>query len=486
MRGRLTVAITALASLLPVMPVFADSQKTTGLPSSSFPLGVPGLAKTTSKMVIPGIEYITLRHGTNKDGYTVSVLAGANDAFTQRTAEKQALAVQMAGFEPVVVKFTRPAIADYPAQDYWMVRVGQWPLSEKKEADKVVKELKKAGVSAKADYTGDDGFVTAGPWSMKILMVDPRSFRGSFAASLGKKTAVRERVTDMAKGSGAIAGVNGGFFDIHTGAAYRGDPTGISVVGGKLLSEAVEGRTAVVLKGRTARITELKSAVNVAAGGALAPVAGVNRVGKDGELVLYTEEFGASTPKVGATEVVIDPDGVVTAVRSPGAKIMKGMRVLQGVGAGADWLAAYAPEGGKVQLKTTVTDLRKKRTVPLTPDTHIVGGGVGLVKNGKTWITASTDGMANINMIVRRHPRTLAGVTRNGKLILAVVDGRAPGQTVGASFHEAARVMQWLGARDAINLDGGGSSAMVVKGKVVNKPSDGAERAVGDALLIKP
>lgn len=486
MRGRLTVAITAAATLLPVMPVFADSQKTTALPSSSFPLGVPGIAKTTSKMVVPGIEYITLRHGTNKDGYTVTVLVAGKDAYTQRTAENQALAVQMAGFEPVIVKFTRPAVADFPTQDYWMVRIGQWTLKQGKEADKVVKELKKAGVSAKTDYTGDDGFVTSGPWSMKILMIDPRSFRGTFAASLGKKTAVRERVSDMAKGAGAIAGVNGGFFDIHTGAAYRGDPTGISVVGGKLLSEAVEGRTGVVLKGRTARITELKSSVTVAAGGAQAPVAGVNRVARDGELVLYTEEFGASTPKVGATEVVIDANGVVQAMRSPGAKIMKGMRVLQGAGTAADWLAAYAQEGGTVQVKTTVTDLRKRRTVPLTPDTHIVGGGVGLVKNGKTWITASTDGMANINMIVRRHPRTLAGVTKNGKLILAVVDGRAPGQTVGASFHEAASVMRWLGARDAINLDGGGSSAMVVKGKVVNRPSDGSERPVGDALLIRP
>lgn len=44
--------------------------------------------------------------------------------------------------------------------------------------------------------------------------------------------------------------------------------------------------------------------------------------------------------------------------------------------------------------------------------------------------------------------------------------------------------MKWLGARDAINLDGGGSTAMVIGKKVVNHPSDGAERAVGDALLV--
>ncbi len=71
-------------------------------------------------------------------------------------------------------------------------------------------------------------------------------------------------------------------------------------------------------------------------------------------------------------------------------------------------------------------------------------------------------------------------------LILATVDGRKPGVTVGANFHEAAQLMRWLGATQAINLDGGGSTAMVVKNKVVNKPSDGRERSVGDALLVLP
>jgi exopolysaccharide biosynthesis protein len=51
---------------------------------------------------------------------------------------------------------------------------------------------------------------------------------------------------------------------------------------------------------------------------------------------------------------------------------------------------------------------------------------------------------------------------------------------------EAARVMRSLGARDALDLDGGGSSAMAVRGKVVNRPSDGVERAVSDALVVMP
>jgi hypothetical protein len=162
------------------------------------------------------------------------------------------------------------------------------------------------------------------------------------------------------------------------------------------------------------------------------------------------------------------------------------MRALHGVGAAADWLWAHAYEGWKIKVTTTVTDLRTGKGVPLTPDTYIIGGQVRLLRGGQTWITAKTDGMYGLDMILRRHPRTLAGVTRTGKLIVAVIDGRRPGSTVGASYLEAARFMQWLGARDAVNLDGGGSSTMVVRGKVVNKPSDGSERGVGDSLLITP
>ncbi|WP_067183188.1 phosphodiester glycosidase family protein [Microtetraspora niveoalba] len=491
MKRRLIAGAAALVVGMPTVVGMTTSSAAaapvTGLPTTAFPLGQPGIPKSAHKSLAPGIDYFTVKHGTSKDGYTVSVIAGGKDFMTEATAQTQALAVQDAGMTPMIVKFTRPAVADFPAADFWMVRVGSWSLKDKDEAAKVVKELKKAGISSKVDYTGDDGFQTSGPWSMRVVTIDPRSFRGSFRSSLGTSVAKRETVSSMAKAAGAMIAVNGGFFDIHTLKNLRGDPTGLSVVGGKLLSEAVPGRIGLVLKGRTARITELSSSVVATTdGGGKAVVAGVNRVAKPDELVMYTEEFGAKTPKNDGAEAVLDASGKVIAVRSPGAAVTRGTRVLHGVGAAAEWLWEYATEGTTIQVKTTVTDLRTKRTIPLTPDTSIVAGAIGLVRGGQTAITAQRDGMANVNMILRRHPRTLAGVTASGKLILAVVDGRDPGKTVGASFIEAAQIMRWLGARDAINLDGGGSSVMVIGKKVVNRPSDGVERGVGDSLLVLP
>lgn len=486
MRRRLTAgaaAVLALTMTIPAAPVAAEP--VTGLPTASFPLGEPGIPTSTSKSLGPGISYFTLHHGAAKDGYTVSVVVSGKDFMSEAKAQVQAQAVQAAGFEPTLVKFTRPAVADHPAGDYFMVRVGSWPLSQKAEAAKVVTQLKDAGVSAKVDFQGDDGFVTTGPWNVRVITVDPRTFRGSYQASLGTSVAKREKVSAMAAAADALAAVNGGFFDIHTLPEFRGDPTGISVVGGELLSEAVDGRVGLVLRGRTARITELASSVVVrAADGETTQVTGLNRVPKADELVMYTHELGRDTPADDGIEAVLDADGTVTAVRDPGGPVAPGTRVLHGAGAAAAWLWEHAIQGTAMRVTTRVTDLRTRKAVPLTPETNIIGGAIGLVRGGKTSITAARDGMANTNMILRRHPRTLAGVARDGKLVIAVVDGRAPGSTVGASFFEAAELMRWLGARDAVNLDGGGSSTMVIGKKVVNRPSDGRERGVGDALLI--
>ena len=457
------------------------------LPSSKIPLGVPGMPKYRTKSVFPGVDLFTLRHGTATDGYTVTVLIGGKESGPRDKAMEVAAAVEEAGFTPGIQRYRRPDVADFPGAEAYMVRVGLWPLKKKAAAEKGAKQLGKAGIKAKVDYLGDDGFKTTGPWNIQVLMVDSRRFRGSFRTTLGRATGKRETTSAMAKQAGAIAAVNGGFFSIRAPRDFSGDPTGISVVGGRLLSEAVRGRTAIVLQGRRARITELDSIVTaVTSDGYRARVTGVNRLPDEDELVLYTEELGTKTPRNGGVEVVVDAQGRIVKVRNAGGAVPRGTRVLHGTGAMADWLWDVAREGVTMRVVTSVIDLRTGRKIRLTPDTYIMGGGVGILRNGRQYITAATDGMASDHMILRRHPRTLAGVTKKGELILATVDGRDPGVSVGANMFESAQLMRWLGARNAISLDGGGSTTMVVKNKVVNRPSDGAERPVGDALLVVP
>jgi hypothetical protein len=83
-------------------------------------------------------------------------------------------------------------------------------------------------------------------------------------------------------------------------------------------------------------------------------------------------------------------------------------------------------------------------------------------------------------------PRTGIGVTANGHILLVVIDGRRPRWSRGPTMTEFARIMRDLGAVTALNLDGGGSSEMVVEGEVVNRPSDGHERAISNAILVLP
>jgi exopolysaccharide biosynthesis protein len=108
-------------------------------------------------------------------------------------------------------------------------------------------------------------------------------------------------------------------------------------------------------------------------------------------------------------------------------------------------------------------------------------------------VTAATEGFRPPqaplffgSFVAGRQPRTLAGVRPDGTLLLVTVDGRLPGWSVGMTLPEAARLMRSLGARDALNLDGGGSTTMVVRGEVVNRPADRVERRVSDGLFVFP
>lgn len=90
----------------------------------------------------------------------------------------------------------------------------------------------------------------------------------------------------------------------------------------------------------------------------------------------------------------------------------------------------------------------------------------------------------------KRHPRTAVGIRRDGSKVLVTVDGRTAASQ-GATIPEMQEIMHWLGCVDALNLDGGGSTAMVVNGVVVNHPCDNkkfdaeGERSVANAIIVK-
>lgn len=119
-----------------------------------------------------------------------------------------------------------------------------------------------------------------------------------------------------------------------------------------------------------------------------------------------------------------------------------------------------------------------------------IGGGPVLLKDGKvvnSWEAELLYGSGSDDkMPEARHPRTAIGVTADGLLILFVCEGRGMTEGVsGMTFAEEAAMLKSLGCTDALNLDGGGSSCLLVQGTETVKPSDGAQRPVASAVILR-
>jgi exopolysaccharide biosynthesis protein len=115
-----------------------------------------------------------------------------------------------------------------------------------------------------------------------------------------------------------------------------------------------------------------------------------------------------------------------------------------------------------------------------------LAAGPLLLRDGVPVVDVESEAFSRV-FALARHPRTAFGVRADGTLVLLTVDGRQAEHSVGMSLPELAALLGDLGAVDAINLDGGGSTTMVVGGRTVNRPSDPAgERENADALLLFP
>jgi hypothetical protein len=297
----------------------------------------------------------------------------------------------------------------------------------------------------------------------------------------------RERVTQMQRRlmtSATVAGVNGDMF-----SWAEGRPSGMLMLNNVLAAAPSPDRSST---GVTADGTVIVSRVRMAGTwrgtGQRRPLA-LNREPAPGGVALYTPLYGGATPARNETvELTLQPfpaaqpnrdlPGIVVATKQGGGTpIPPGGAVLVGRGAtGAGRLAAEAPLGSTLVVRLT-----------LTPDwsqlVDAVGGGPVLVREGRPVFRANE--VFTIDQLVPRHPRSAVGQAADGRIILATVDGRRPGYSVGMTNFELALAMARLGAASASALDGGGSATMAFEGTLLNRPSDpGGERAVAESLNI--
>ena len=340
----------------------------------------------------------------------------------------------------------------------------------------------------------------------------------------------REEVSRQARRHGALAGVNADFFAIPAG-----DPLGLGIRDGELYSEPWWGNgkagpravLGVVDGGRRVLFDTLGFLGDLqAADGQRARLAGINRRVGSGEIVAFTPLYGPTTGnRPGGTEVMLT--GVNTPVRAnklmagrvvsvttniltPQAIPAHGLALSGGPGAGAAFLTQHVKAGDRVAFVLAVAppaetpqavkiaqmprargDLPSRAGADVSRAAWLwgrvqeaVGGGPRLLTHGQV----TSDGVAegfDASILGQTHPRTAVGTSKDGHhLILVTVDGR---QTIskGVSLADLALILQRYGAWDAINLDGGGSTAMAVAGMAVDSPSGaGTERRVADTLLV--
>lgn len=146
------------------------------------------------------------------------------------------------------------------------------------------------------------------------------------------------------------------------------------------------------------------------------------------------------------------------------------------------------PGGGNFFLKNRTTGETSRTTMDLWEKWKMetaIGGGPTLIYRGNVYITNEYERMFAGKAINDKHPRTAMGYTSDNKLIILVIEGRSKGSG-GATLIQQAQILKDLGCVEALNLDGGGSSCMLVNGKETIKPSDpNGQRPVPAVFIIK-
>ncbi len=295
-------------------------------------------------------------------------------------------------------------------------------------------------------------------------------------------------VSEFVDGSGAIAGVNGDFFDINNSSAPLG--TAISRDDGLLKSpEVSRNNVAGFTDAGLGGIVEVFLEGTVTLPSGALRLAGINRVtGEADSVVVYNAHWGTGnrgrsipTGQTGV-EVLVGADGTVTrTAQAPRAELLADgvQAVVAAPGAAADALSALQA-GDPVAVSYT-----------LNPEAVDLAAAVGGHASSEPLMLEDGElGEAVSDLSRLRHPRTGIGFSADGTTAYFVVaDGRqstVPGLTVP----ELGQLMLDLGAWDALNLDGGGSSQMNARqpgdagASVLNAPSDGYERSDANGLGI--
>ncbi|HVE64708.1 MAG TPA: phosphodiester glycosidase family protein [Mycobacteriales bacterium] len=328
--------------------------------------------------------------------------------------------------------------------------------------------------------------VPTGPLAIQVVTVDLAA-PATFDTALGSpELAGLERTTSIAARLDALVAINGDF------ALSSGRPVHLFAEDGRLLQSEVAGHSFAVRQDEAAAyLEELRPELGVTrADGSRQRVAKVNAGGPGfDDVIEFTPEGGdlerpsgngCSARLRSGSQPLLDGTGAVAQSHAVDLVQCDGQPLPPSAFRG-DVLSAAIGGSKETYLRslTPGESLTHRWSLAGAPGVlDAIGGSQMIVRGG-----APVSGLDANTSFHGPNPRT-AVATAAGKVFLVVVDGRAPGHSAGMTLRQLADFLVSLGATSGLNLDGGGSSTMVVNGAITNRPSDGNERGVANALVL--
>ena len=320
-----------------------------------------------------------------------------------------------------------------------------------------------------------------------------------------------EPTSAIAKRHGGVAAINAGFFRLDK-SEFAGDSSGILMIDGELWSESTNNRATLILsnlKNKTQTFFghyQTETWIRLAKSQQPITISGINRERKNGEAIIYNgNRPHRSRLKTGDVELWLsgcnrrksdrasDPYVVCKNISRVSADTdsakLRGPEFIISISAefaNGELISERVNDSNKANRAIEIGSRMRDGTnyFAFNQSVDVTNGVPQLIRNGKIDITWQQE-KASKSFVEMRHPRTAVAKLKDGKFLMVTVDGRQAGGSVGMSLQELAEYLLSIGAIDAMNLDGGGSTTMFLDGKIVNTPSDKeGERKVSDAIVV--
>jgi len=278
-------------------------------------------------------------------------------------------------------------------------------------------------------------------------------------------------LSSMVRESRALAAINAGFFGVS--GRNRGAPVGTLRINDLLSNKPFQGRTNLGWsRDNRAAFGEVIWNGRIAIEGGWLAINSINQHIRGDVVVLYNVHHGKPTPTHGnVVEVIVERGRCVEINTTGGTTIGPGRFVIAGYGAKARVLARNMAEGQAVRVESTFNN----NDPYWNSMDNIIQAGPFLMRNGVVGI--EPEGFNN-NFLNLRHPRSVIGLTEAGRWFFFVGDGRDGMHSAGFTLKEVATILKEKGAAFALNLDGGGSSQLMIGDKIFNSPSEKRERPI--------